>query len=64
MNLNLTWSADCTGWRLLEQTDQLASGISTNLNDWATVAGSAATNQITIPLDQAKPTTFYRLRYP
>jgi len=35
-----------------------------NLSDWATVANSAATNALTLPVDATKPTEFYRLVYP
>jgi autotransporter-associated beta strand protein len=63
-NLNLSWPADHTGWRLLAQTNHLAAGISLNTNDWGTVAGSASTNQVSIPIDTAKRTEFYRLVYP
>ena len=63
-NLTLSWPADHTGWRLLTQTNNLAHGISGNMNDWGTVANSASTNLVTIPIDPAKPTEFYRLIYP
>ena len=63
-NLNLSWPADHTGWRLLAQTNHLAAGISSNTNDWGTVAGSASTNNMSIPIDATKPTEFYRLVYP
>ena len=63
-SLTLQWPADHTGWRLLAQTNNLLSGISSNTNDWTTVSGSAATNQVSIPVDPAKPTEFYRLVYP
>ena len=63
-SLKLSWPADHTGWRLLVQTNHLLTGISSNTNDWGTVAGSAATNQMTIPIDVTKPTEFYRLAYP
>jgi autotransporter-associated beta strand protein len=63
-NLNLSWPADHIGWRLLVQTNNLATGISANTNDWMTVVGSAVTNQISLPLDVTKPTEFYRLIYP
>ncbi len=62
--LNLAWPADHLGWRLLVQTNHLAAGISANTNDWTTVSGSAATNQVTLPIDTTKPTEFYRLVYP
>ena len=62
--LNLSWPADHTGWRLLVQTNNLAAGISVNTNDWATVAGSSATNQVALPVDSTKPAEFYRLVYP
>jgi hypothetical protein len=63
-NLTLSWPADHTGWRLLEQTNHLNLGVSSNTNDWATVNGSALTNQVTIPIDPAKPGDYYRLVYP
>jgi len=46
------------------QTNNLASGISLNTNDWMTVVGSQGTNQIIFPLDATKPAEFYRLIYP
>jgi fibronectin-binding autotransporter adhesin len=63
-NLTLSWAADHTGWRLLEQTNHLNLGVSSNTNDWATVNGSALTNQVTIPIAPAKPGDYYRLVYP
>ena len=63
-NLNLSWPSDHIGWRLLEQTNHLPAGISLNTNDWSTVAGSAGTNQVSIPIDTTMPTEFYRMVYP
>ena len=60
----MAWPVDHIGWRLLVQTNNLAAGISTNANDWTTVAGSAATNQVFISIDATKPAEFYRLVYP
>jgi len=62
--LTLFWPADHTGWRLLVQTNNLASGISLNTNDWVTVPGSAGINQTNFTVDPTKPTEFYRLVYP
>jgi autotransporter-associated beta strand protein len=47
--LILSWRADHIGWRLLEQTNNLAFGVSANPNDWGTVADSAFTNHVSIP---------------
>ncbi|MDR3460039.1 MAG: Ig-like domain-containing protein [Verrucomicrobiae bacterium] len=63
-NLTLFWPADHTGWRLLAQTNNLANGVSRNTNDWGTVAGSAGTNQVFIPVIRTNKTGFYRLIYP
>jgi hypothetical protein len=49
---------------LLTQTNNLAYGISRNTNDWGTVAISASTNLVTIPINPTKPAEFYRLVYP
>jgi len=63
-NLSLSWPTDHIGWRLLSQTNHLAHGISGNTNDWGTVANSASTNQVTIPLIPTYTTEFFRLIYP
>lgn len=63
-NFNLSWPFDHTGWRLLTQTNNLANGVSRNTNDWATVANSAGTNLITIPIVRTNKTGFFRLIYP
>lgn len=63
-SLTLNWPLANLGYRLLAQTNNLAVGISSNTNDWATVSGSAATNRAIITIDPAKRTEFYRLVYP
>jgi hypothetical protein len=62
--LTLAWPTSHIGWRLLEQTNNLVTGVSVNPIDWSPVSGSAATNQVIITIDPAKPTEFYRLVYP
>jgi hypothetical protein len=62
--LTLSWPADHTGWRLLEQTNNLINGISANTNDWGTVPGSAATNSVPLTNNPALPDEFFRLVYP
>jgi len=59
--LQFSWPADHTGWRLVSQTNSPNSGLGTN---WVTVSGSAATNQIWIPVDQRHGNAFFRLVYP
>jgi len=63
-NLNLSWPADHIGWRLLMQTNNLAKGVSSNTNDWATVSGSSGTNQVFVPVVRTNATEFYRMVYP
>jgi autotransporter-associated beta strand protein len=62
-NLTLGWPSDHIGWRLLYQTNHL-QGISTNLADWDVYPNSATVDQVTTPVDPAKPTEFYRMVYP
>jgi hypothetical protein len=62
--LQLSWPGDHIGWLLLMQTNNLASGISLNPNDWAAVANSQATNQVSLPIDATKPAEFYQLVHP
>jgi autotransporter-associated beta strand protein len=52
--LTFSWPGDHTGWTLQSQTNSL-------LGTWFDVPGSASTNQITIPVDLAKPDVFYRM---
>jgi hypothetical protein len=59
--LNISWPASHTGWRLEGQTNGLNVGIS---NNWFTVSGSAATNQVVMPIDPVNGSVFYRLVYP
>ncbi len=59
-NLVLTWPSDYIGWTLQNQTNSPSVGLGAN---WFTVPGSTATNQVTVPLDQANPAVFYRLFY-
>ena len=58
------WASDHTGWRLLRQTNNLANGVSPNLNDWSAVPASLQTNQLLLPIDPALPAEFYQLVYP
>jgi hypothetical protein len=62
--LQLAWPEDHTGWRLLVQTNHLATGVSSNTNDWATVPGTDGVNQTNITMNPALSTEFYRLVYP
>jgi hypothetical protein len=63
-NLNFSWPAGSTGWRLLMQTNNLANGVSSNTNDWGAVAGSQQTNQVVLPINPALSAEFYRLVFP
>ena len=59
--LQLSWPADHTGWRLETQTNSLGTGLGTN---WSTVVGSALTNQIWTPMNSTNGSVFFRLVYP
>jgi len=63
-NLNVSWPADHTGWRLLVQTNHLNLGVSQNIADFATVPGSAVTNQVSLPINGGVSVEYYRLAYP
>jgi autotransporter-associated beta strand protein len=58
---DLSWPATHTGWTLQAQTNSLSVGLATN---WVTVAGSAATNHVIIPINPANGSVFFRLVYP
>lgn len=59
--LQLSWPADHTGWKVQIQTNSLASGIGTN---WTTLPATAGTNQYTVPIYATNPSVFVRLVYP
>lgn len=59
--MTFSWPADHRGWLLQVQTNGLSTGLGTN---WFTVSGSAATNQIVLPLNPANGAVFYRLSSP
>ncbi|MGH7953274.1 MAG: hypothetical protein ACREFE_15340, partial [Limisphaerales bacterium] len=59
--MGFNWPTDHIGWELQAQTNSLAVGLGTN---WATIAGSDATNQWTIPLNPGNGSVFFRLIHP
>ena len=63
-NLNVSWPSDHTGWRLQIQTNALSVGLTPATNAWSTVAGSASTNAVAIPINPANPAVFLRMVYP
>jgi hypothetical protein len=60
-SLTLSWPVAYTGWLLQVQTNAPDAGLGTN---WFTVPGSDASNQITVPIDPANGSVFYRLISP
>jgi len=60
-NLTIQWPANHTGWRLLAQTNNAGAGLGAT---WWPVAEAAATNHMTVPLNPANGSVFYRLVYP
>ncbi len=59
--LQISWPADQTGWQLQSQTNNLTSGLGTN---WVNVPASMQTNQMTVPLNSANGSVFFRLVKP
>ena len=59
--LQLSWPVDHKGWSLQAQTNSADIGLSTN---WFTVPGSSAVNEMTVPIDPANGSVFFRLAYP
>ena len=60
-NLELSWPADHTGWKLQVQTNTLAVGLYTN---WVDVAGSTTVNAVTNVINPASGAVFYRMVLP
>ena len=59
--IDLSWPADRTGWRLEAQTNSVQVGLSSN---WVTVTGSHTNNHFTVPINPTNGSVFYRLVYP
>jgi len=59
--LQLSWPVDHKGWSLQAQTNSADVGLGTN---WFTVPGSSAVNEMTMPIDPANGSVFFRLAYP
>jgi len=59
--LQLSWPADHTGWRLESQTNSEGIGLGTN---WSTIVSSALTNRVSIPISPFNSSVFFRLVYP
>jgi len=55
------WPSTNTGWQLQVQTNDVTQGLGTN---WWDVANSITTNQITIHINPASGSVFYRMIYP
>jgi len=60
-NLELSWPADHTGWRLQVQTNSLATGLNTN---WLDVPNANTVSSVTNVINSANGAVFYRLIYP
>jgi hypothetical protein len=58
--LQLSWPTDHIGWTLQIQTNSLSNGLGTN---WVDVGGSAATNEVLVPINPANGSVFLRLIY-
>ena len=60
-SIQLSWPPDRLGWTLQSQTNLLNAGLGTNWLPWS---GSSAVTNVTIPINPAKPTVFFRMVYP
>ena len=59
--VQFTWPAANTGWRLESQTNLSGLGLRTN---WVMMPTSTETNQVVVPIDPANGSVFFRLVYP
>jgi autotransporter-associated beta strand protein len=59
--LDLSWPADHTGWRLQVQSNSIKVGLS---NNWVDVPGASGTNHVIVPINPANGAVFYRMAYP
>ena len=57
-HVQLSWPAGYLGWELQAQSNLPGAGLGTN---WFPVPGSTTTTQMSIPIDRANESVFYRL---
>jgi autotransporter-associated beta strand protein len=60
-NLNLNWPPDRLGWRLWVQTNSLNTGLG---NNWSVWPNSTTVTNVSVPINPANPSVFFRLTYP
>ena len=60
-SIQLSWPPDRLGWKLQTQTNALSTGLGTN---WVVWPGSTTVTNLTIPINPANPTVFFRMTYP
>ena len=60
-NLELSWPTDHIGWRLLVQTNPVATGLS---NNWVNVPNANTVNTVTNAINVGNGSVFYRMIYP
>lgn len=63
-NITINWPSNYVGWILQAQTNQINVGLSVNTNDWHDVWASTNGASMTLPLDPANPSVFFRMRHP
>jgi hypothetical protein len=59
--MQMIWPQDHLGWKLQTQTNSPGNGLGAN---WVTIPGSGMTNQVTVPVDPAQGSVFFRLVHP
>ena len=59
--VTLSWPADHIGWRLQVQTNSLSTGLG---SVWTDVAGATSVNSVSVTINPANGTVFYRMVYP
>jgi autotransporter-associated beta strand protein len=57
--LQLSWPPDHIGWHIETNMADI-----TDANSWFPLAGSEATNQVTLPIAPSAPSIFFRLTFP
>ncbi len=61
----MSWGPEYQGYRLQVQTNNLSKGVSKNVSDWDTVAGSTTLTGTNLPIIKVGVTNeYYRLVYP
>jgi hypothetical protein len=63
-SVSLSWPTSHIGWMLQSQTNNLNIGLQTDRSAWFDIPGTSNVSSISLAVDSASPSVFFRLKRP